>query len=55
MLGSSDRAKTLSSSDWYGQYVECELCEDVRLCTEYCGLVTCPECQERFLPSSGRL
>lgn len=55
MLGSADRTKTLSTCDWYGQRVECELCEEVQRCTERCEMVTCQECQTTLLPPRGVL
>ena len=55
MLGSVDRAKTLTTCDWHGEYAECELCGHARLCTERCDMVTCRECQTTLLPAGGRL
>jgi hypothetical protein len=55
MLGSADRTKTLASRDWYVQRVECELCQEVQLCTERCQMLTCRECQSSLLPTPGLL
>jgi len=38
---------------WYGQRVECELCQTVQQCFDKYGLVTCQRCQNEFLPSGG--
>jgi hypothetical protein len=51
MLGSGHENNSLSSCDWYGTQVECELCEEVRRCTEHCSMLTCRECQVDLLPS----
>jgi hypothetical protein len=53
MLGSADRESTLSSCDWNGERVECDLCQRVRLCTEHSDMVTCRDCQADFLPRKG--
>jgi ribosomal protein S27E len=55
MIGTVDRTTTLSSCDWHGQQVECELCGEVRLCTEHCELMACQRCQATLLPARGGL
>ena len=50
MLGSGHEDNSLSSGDWYGTQTECELCGNVRRCTEHCSMVTCEECQTELLP-----
>jgi hypothetical protein len=55
MLGSSDKNETLSSNKGAGQWTECELCGEERLCTERCDMVTCQRCQVDFLPRKGLL
>ncbi|SEO67627.1 hypothetical protein SAMN04487948_104121 [Halogranum amylolyticum] len=50
MLGSGNQNDSLSSCEWYGTQVECELCGEVRTCTERCSMVTCRECQADLLP-----
>lgn len=55
MLGSADRDKTLSTCEWYGRRVECELCGEHQRCTERCDMLTCQECQATLLPRPGLL
>jgi hypothetical protein len=55
MLGSADRDKTLSTCEWHGRRVECELCGEFQRCTERCDMVTCRECQATLLPRPGLL
>jgi hypothetical protein len=50
MLGSSNRGDTRSTFHSHTQHIECELCEEVRLCTERCRMITCQDCQADFLP-----
>lgn len=50
MLGSADRRETLSTREWYGRQVECELCQEVQRCTKRWDMTTCQECQSTLLP-----
>lgn len=50
MLNQVNKNDTLTRASLHRRQRECELCEEVKLCTEHYEIVACQDCGSTYLP-----